>query len=56
MLTYLQSIVRPLLIHLGLFCNERATLARATLARATRVVIHSIFVLGPSALGTGKLL
>ena len=55
MLTYLQSIVRPLLIHLGLFCNERATLARATLARATRVVIHSIFVLGPSALGTGKV-
>ena len=28
---------------------------RATLARATRVVIYSIFVLGPSALGMGKL-
>ena len=27
---------------------------RATLARATRIVIHSIFVLGPSALGMGK--
>ena len=26
---------------------------RATLARATRVVIYSIFVLGPSALGMG---
>ena len=28
---------------------------RGTLARATRVVIHSILVLGPSALGKGKL-
>ena len=27
---------------------------RATLARAPRIVIHSIFVLGPSALGMGK--
>ena len=26
-----------------------------TLARATRVVIHSILVLGPSARGTGKI-
>ena len=28
---------------------------RATLARATRVVIYSIIVLGPSALGMGKV-
>ena len=28
---------------------------RATFARATRVDIHSIFVLGPSVLGKGKI-
>ena len=28
---------------------------RVTLARAMRVVIHSVFVLGSSALGTGEI-
>ena len=32
-----------------IFINERATLARAT-----RVVIHSVLVFGPSALGKGE--
>ena len=39
--TYIHSV--------HIIVNERATLAGATL-----VVIHSIFVLGPSALGMGE--
>ena len=41
------------MVSIPIILYERATLARATLARATRVDIHSILVLGPSALGKG---